>query len=120
VSWNSEGSSTDAAAESKHWFRLNFGRLVQPTSIGIQFQAGFAAEKGVVRVQTSTNGKDDDDEWHVVDDDVVWEDVHDIQTLELSCPPCVALQFDWEECTDFYGRLILYQVLVWGNELKAA
>ena len=115
ASWNSEGGNDDDDDDAQqHWWRIQFGRTVQPTAIGLQFQAGFAAEQGTVRVQTQAHGP-----WHVVDDAVVWHDVHEVQrlTLPATCPPCVALQLEWNDCTDFYGRLIVYQVQVWGQEV---
>ena len=108
--WNSEGT-TDDDESSQHWFRLDFGRVVQPTSVALQFQAGFVAQEGRIECLV-------DDEWHVVMDDVEWDDAHEVQTLALTgkCPPCLALRIVLEECTDFYGRVILYQVQVWGQE----
>ena len=106
--WNSEG---DNDSEATHWFRLDFGRVVQPTAVAVQFQAGFCATQGRVECQTTA------DAWQVVDDSVEWEDDHALQRLALAAvPPCTALRLVLEDCTDFYGRVILYQVQVWGTE----
>lgn len=105
--WNSEGNT-----ETSHWFRLDFGRLVRPMSLGLQFQAGFCAQEGKVEYRLNEN-----DDWKVWNDQVEWEDEHEMQTLDLDgLPPCTALRIVMEECTDFYGRVILYQVQVFGHE----
>lgn len=110
--WNSEGGDSD---DDTHWFRLDFGRVVQPTTVALQFQAGFCATTGRIECQNNNDG-----EWQVVDDAVEWEDAHELQTLSLTAaPPCTALRIVLQECTDFYGRVILYQVQVRGTETVA-
>ena len=87
---------------------------MQPTSVALQFQAGFVAQEGRIECLVAAN-----DEWQTVLDDVEWDDAHQVQTLALppgKCPPCLALRIVLEEGTDFYGRVILYQVQVWGTE----
>ena len=111
--WNSEGNNDD---DDSHWFRLDFKRRVQPTTAALQFQAGFCVAGGRLEYQTAG----DDDAWHTaLDDDVEWQDDHALQTVALRpdiC--CTSLRFVLEDCTDFYGRVILYQVKVWGKEVN--
>lgn len=127
--WNSEGDGDDTAT---HWFRLDFGRVVQPTAVALQFQAGFCATTGRIECQNTQNNNDNSSskggggaDWQVVmdNDAVEWQDDHELQTLSLAAaapPPCTALRIVLQECTDFYGRVILYQVQVWGTDQVAA
>ena len=117
--WNSEGSNNNDDSDNSHWFRLDFGRVVQPTAVALQFQAGFCAAEGRIECQSTANNGSDS-QWTVVDNAVEWQDAHELQELALKqppvVPPCTALRIVLEECTDFYGRVILYQVQVWGTE----
>jgi hypothetical protein len=113
ASWNSEGNT-----EEPHWFRLDFARAVRPTRVALQFQAGFTAQQ-VTRIEYQSVGSGD---WEVWDEDLECEDTHELQLLDLSpareAPTlCTALRFVLEDCTDFYGRVILYQLQVWGHEM---
>ena len=114
TSWNSEGSSSDKTSQLTSYV-VEFGRLVQPLEFKIQFQAGFAAE------QTHIFVLDSDETWKpIVELDT--EDDHKIQ--EFSLLPDVsnelvttkALKVVFDECTDFYNRIIVYQLQVLGYE----
>ena len=111
--WNSEGSPSGNHSSS---YMLDFNRLVRPAEIRLQFQAGFIGE------EMSVSWKDGST-WEKlaifeVDDD------HDLQVfrfdeIELSdVPTTSALKLTFNECTDFYGRVTLYQLQVWGFEME--
>uniref|UniRef100_A0A7S3LFT3 F5/8 type C domain-containing protein n=1 Tax=Amphora coffeiformis TaxID=265554 RepID=A0A7S3LFT3_9STRA len=130
-SWNSEGGDDDDDDDGSHWFRIDFGRPVQPTRVGVQFQAGFCAQQGRIECNIGTDDDDVDknnntkSEWVSAIDNkdessamVEWDDVHELQMIPLrrDIQPCTSLRLVLEDCTDFYGRVILYQVQVWGKE----
>lgn len=103
-SWNSEGNHQDLS------ITIDFKRPVLPTEIRIQFQAGFAAE-------TCTIFNDDDQEI----DEIEPGDAHEVQTflLEPSTNGTRVLKLGFSDCTDFYDRLIVYRMEVWGRESPA-
>lgn len=120
--WNSEGDDG-----GRHWFRLDFQRSVRPTAVAVQFQAGFVAGRGRVECYHGSDGDGDDGRWVSAiddeDDEVEWEDAHHMQTVALKhdrLPPCTSLRLILEDGTDFYGRVILYQVRVWGRETETS
>ena len=111
TSWNSEGTSHQD--EAHHWFKMDFHRRVRPTECHLQFQAGFVAETCRIEVY-----RDDDDEW-VELTEVELEDVHETQSFALDLEqPCSALRWTFEDFTDFYGRIIVYQLQVKGSEAE--
>mmetsp|Transcript_97636 Transcript_97636/g.281775 ORF Transcript_97636/g.281775 Transcript_97636/m.281775 type:complete len:140 (-) Transcript_97636:20-439(-) len=109
--WNSDGSPS--GKERSH-FIIDFGRLVQPKELRIQFQAGFVAESLAVFWLDGSSWKSLTDE--EVDDD------HDLQTFSFPEPGCdfqtTSLKFVFDECTDFYSRVTVYQLQVWGLEVQ--
>ena len=108
-SWNSEGNKNNHNGnEQVVSFTIEFGRPVQPTRIQCQFQAGFSAEICSVYV-------DNDDDERV--EEFEMEDIHDVQTHDISIGKSIRkLKIVFEECTDFYNRVILYQLQVLGSE----
>jgi hypothetical protein len=121
--WNSEGkrhdSSTNHKAVKHHSFVINFGRPVIPIELCIQFQAGFVAEKMVVLWKT--NGSGDEEEWTEVDDFDV-DDDHDMQSFSLQQQnqqqqqQVTSMKLIMSECTDFFDRVTVYMLQVWGKE----
>jgi len=136
--WNSEGGGgggggggDDDDDDNGHWFRLDFGRHVQPTVVSLQFQAGFCAQQGRIEYcRTESGGMNDDNgAWASAtedkdgdDDGVEWDDVHEVQVVPLrkDIQSCTSLRLVLKDYTDFYGRVILYQVQVWGKEVGTA
>ena len=98
--------------------------------VALQFQAGFCAQEGRIEYCcfcSSSSSSSEKNEWVSAvennDDNncvVEWEDTHELQTVplrqDIPSSSCTSLRFILEECTDFYGRVILYQVQVWGKE----
>lgn len=107
--WNSEGSPTGKQSSQ---YTLDFGRLVEPTELRIQYQAGFVGEELQVFWQDGSTWKP------LIDVEV--DDDHDIQTFSLieakSDIRTRALKLVFDECTDFYGRVTVYQLQIWGFE----
>ena len=51
------------------------------------------------------------------------DDNHDLQIFSLleenqNTRPTTAVKLLFEDCTDFYGRVIVYQLQIWGYEVK--
>jgi len=63
----------------------------------------------------------DDEEWEELDElflDPV--DSTDIQTFysdESTIDPCTALRIEFGKSADFYGRIVMYSLEVWGLEI---
>ena len=119
--WNSQGvTAADSASSDETWFLIDFQRPVRPTQLRVQFQAGFCAESCAVYAKSSSaNDDDDDNDWECIDEDLEWQDVHEEQMRELSpneIASTTALKLVLDEFTDFYGRVTIYSIQVWGQE----
>lgn len=108
--WNSDGSPT--GKHSSHYI-LEFGRVVEPRELRIQFQAGFVAEKLTVLSHQQ------DSTWLAITELEV-DDDHDLQVFSIASSGSnvgtTALKLVFDECTDFYGRVTVYQLQIWGFE----
>ena len=104
-SWNSEGVPDGA----DQWILLNFGRTVTISKVELQVQAGFSAECGSLQIKNESGDWED-----AIDLEI--DDVHDIQGFDVPMLKCSALRLTLSEFTDFYGRVIIYQLRVWGEE----
>jgi hypothetical protein len=121
TSWNSEGSPN---GKNESFFIVDFSgggkhpnRTVEIKELCVQFQAGFAAEEITVYVQTNTAGGGDNPRWSQVEE-IEADDDHELQSFPLSvADKTTALKIVFDETTDFYGRVIVYQLQVWGNDL---
>jgi hypothetical protein len=102
--WYSDGPA------DKQWYQLDFGRAVVPTQVRLMFQAGFVGTS--CRILAYVN-----DKWTSVHDMEV-QDVHAMQVASWNSEalPCTKLRLELEEFTDFYGRVTIYQLQVWGKE----
>ncbi|CAJ1942396.1 unnamed protein product [Cylindrotheca closterium] len=112
--WNSEGSSS---GKQDCYFIVEFERLVIPTEVRIQFQAGFSSEEVYVsRLGANANSYEPVDELEA-------EDEHEMQVFPLPVTDeakegSSALKLEFKEFTDFYGRVTIYQLQVWGHEIS--
>jgi hypothetical protein len=111
-------AGTSDASDRTTYFIVDFGRDVEPAELRLQFQAGFAAEEIHVSLQDGANAN----KWKSVVE-LEAEDDHDMQTFSLledskNKGPTKALKFEFQEPTDFYGRITIYQLQVWGAESK--
>jgi hypothetical protein len=115
TSWNCEGSSS---GKHESFFIVDFGRVVTPMELRLQFQAGFAAEEVAAHVQNTETGA-----WETMID-LEMEDAHGVQNFDLlegkQRVQTKALKFIFDECTDFFGRIIIYQLQIWGEEVDKA
>lgn len=120
--WNSDGQ---ADGELENTFILNFHRDVQVNQIKIQFQGGFVSEECTLYVtkeyyNTSSTGV----LWEEIDEAYIEpENINSIQEFSLeevdeSSRKCSAIKLSFDSGTDFYGRVIIYKLEVWGYEIK--
>jgi hypothetical protein len=115
--WNSEGN--DGRSDSEQWIQLDFGRPVHPWQLRIQFQAGFSAESCTVQSKFAVES-----EFRSCWDDVKkleLSDAYDIQVRNIKEEEdlehaCSSLRFVFDDFSDFYGRVTIYQLEVWGAE----
>jgi hypothetical protein len=130
--WNSEGNQGDT-----HWLTIDFGgRTVCIKQVKIMFQAGFAAESGLLQVQvqlplptptptpTSTDGSSTSPpgNWETAQE-LEFEDTYELQTESTITDngtngyTTKAVKFIFQDFTDFYGRVTIYRLEIWRNEV---
>lgn len=114
--WNSDGQ---ADGEIENSFVVNFHRKVLVEEIRIQFQGGFACEECTLYSSSENN------EWKEIDNaDIEPENINSIQSFPLGEDVdqedrlCNAVQIGFHSMSDFYGRVIIYKLEVWGEEQK--
>jgi hypothetical protein len=105
-SWNSEGNN-----QNETTLTIHFGRLVHPTLIKFQFQAGFSAE-----LVSAYNAED------VKLGEFELDDIHEVQTHNFLEDEASLdrIKLILSTFSDFYGRVILYRLEVWGYEVQTA
>lgn len=107
--WNS-----DAANDSSQYLVIDFQRNVQVSSLKMEFQAGFIAETCTVQLKPVSNN----DTWIDLED-IEPEDNHDVQEFSLDSESTgTALKLVFDDFTDFYGRVTIYRIEVWGKEVS--
>ncbi|KAL7566710.1 hypothetical protein ACA910_017766 [Epithemia clementina (nom. ined.)] len=127
--WNSEGTMSGGETRNQsQWIQVEFpGRIVRPTSIYVQFQPGFSCEGCLIQFlrpdEDSSNNANEQEKVQLIlagQEALEFEDVHTLQQQDLSTShPCSAIRLVWEDgqFADLYGRVIIYQLQVWGHEL---
>ncbi|CAB9504435.1 receptor 2C2-associated protein [Seminavis robusta] len=116
--WYSDGNSSN---DDPQWYLIQFGRPIQPTQLKLQFQAGFAAETCHIQIQqqSSSPTTKDWESWQEVEPD----DVHDVQSFPLTKEDAKesttkAIKLVFGDFTDFYGRIMIYRIEIWGVECQ--
>jgi len=116
--WNSDAvpSGASSSGDESIIFTIHFGpnRMVQIDEVRIQFQGGFVAEEC-----TACISKGDDQEWVELEEPMEPEDVNDMQTFAIAEDDrtCNMLRLSFEGSSDFYGRVTIYKLEVWGYNL---
>lgn len=124
--WNSDGDADGNTAIS---FVLSFHRTVTIQEIRIQFQGGFVAEECTLFLPRSStafekkgDGMNTVDYWEKSNDTFMEpEDSNEMQCFNLteeseSDRICDSLKIEFRSSTDFYGRVTIYKLEVWGDE----
>jgi len=126
--WNSDGQ---ADGNTEHSFIVNFHRSVKVSSIGLQFQGGFVPEEctlfAIKHQSTLGNASSSSsNDWVEIQDAFIEpENINTLQMFQLNeCQQedsltCVAIKLLFSSSTDFYGRIILYKIVVYGDEVRA-
>ena len=123
-SWNSEGN-----CPGDTFLLVQFARPVRPTRLKLQFQAGFSAR--ICHVWAVETAAVDDDEKQQSSlrlvDEMELDDVHELQEWQLGDDDndnntrkesVQGLKLVLEDFTDFYKRVILYRLEIWGHEMQ--
>lgn len=107
--WNSDS----CVANKQHQLLIDFKRSVLVQELRLQFQAGFVAKTIHVKLQKQPN-----QEWvDLLELEV--DDTLEMQPFLLENTKTSALKLLFDEFTDFYGRITIYQVQVWGKEVSS-
>lgn len=117
--WNSDAATS--GGDSSISFTVDFGRIVEVRELRIQFQGGFVGEECILYTGPSRNSSSI--EWNELDFPVEPEDTNELQQFDLTevaakQRTCGAVKIDFESSTDFYGRVTIYRLEVWGHEVK--
>jgi len=125
--WNSDGDTGMANKKKTKALLINFNRLVDLSCkgayISVMFQGGFVGLNCSTFV--SSDGKeykciDVDDDDHLIDaEDTNIAQKFDFSSSsvslnEMKAVKCIKLTF--EGSTDFYGRITIYKLEIWGKE----
>jgi hypothetical protein len=103
------------------YYEVHFQQSVCPREIRVQFQGGFVGMDCVVYQKRQ---KDDDNGWEEFEELFVDPiDSNEVQTFpvemdadEQNNEAISALRIEFGRSTDFYGRIVVYSLEVWGVE----
>jgi hypothetical protein len=97
----------------------------------VQFQGGFVGLDCMVykkrqKQPHNTDESNDEsnynngEEWEELDelflDPIDSTDIQTFYTEEVTIDPCTALRIEFGKSTDFYGRIVVYSLEIWGVE----
>ena len=114
------------------YYEVYFHRSVLVREMRVQFQGGFVGMDCMVykKIQQQPpkidekhdeTNNNDEEEWEELDELFMDpKDSTDIQTFcsdESTIDPCTALRIEFGKSTDFYGRIVIYSLEVWGLEI---
>lgn len=107
--WYSEGVGDDENVTQS--YTITFPRQVAPKEVRIQFQAGFSAEECQVHIRSSQST------WEMLEE-IEPSDTHELQIFPLSNSKAAdAMKIVFDECTDFYGRIMVYRLGIYGVDV---
>eukprot|EP00956_Cyclotella_meneghiniana_P003207 scaffold3932_cov87-Cyclotella_meneghiniana.AAC.11 len=114
--WKSDASKDSDPCQ---YYEIHFKRKVTIDQLRIQFQGGFVGMDCIVYHKTCENG-----EWEEFDElfmDTVESNEMQIFTVEhgpnqTPVQSCEAIRIEFGKSSDFYGRLVIYSLEVWGSE----
>jgi hypothetical protein len=110
--WNSDQGSPQ-------WILVEFPTKVSLSRVRLMFQGGFVGQDGLIQV-----GEDDTETLRDVAslEGGVIEDSNEMQTFDVAesgyTGHCVRILFP--SSTDFYGRVTIYALELWGHTVLAA
>jgi len=119
-------SAPSGESDPLAYYEIYFNRPVIVHKMNIQFQGGFVGMDCIVHKKkhntdttTDNNNEEDWEEFEELYLDTT--DTTDVQTFpvddDTTEQPCTALRIDFGRSNDFYGRIIIYSLEVWGLEV---
>ncbi|KAF0700128.1 Aste57867_9316 [Aphanomyces stellatus] len=104
--WNS-----DQGSPQQVW--LTFHRAVNLRQLQVMFQGGFVGEDVALWVTTAAEPT-----FHVLPpaEPIHFGDSNALQFVDVSCDGATQLRLHFGRSTDFYGRVTIYQLHVYGDE----
>ncbi len=129
--WNSAPSNE---SNPLAYYEIHFQRPVSVREVRVQFQGGFVGmdctaytKKLRDNLEDNRNSNNDDDQWEESEElfldtkesndvQIFHADVDVISHGEID--PCTALRIEFGKSTDFYGRIVIYSLEIWGLELS--
>ena len=113
--WKSAASEE----EPLQYYEVHFKRKVHIEELRVQFQGGFVGMECIVYKKNSDN-----DEWEEFEElylDTI--ESNEVQTFGVELAPgqdavdsCEAIRIEFGKSSDFYGRIVIYTLEVWGTE----
>ena len=126
--WNSAPSEE---SNPLAYYEVYFHRPVLVREMRVQFQGGFVGLDCMVykkrqKQPHNTDESNDEsnynngEEWEELDelflDPIDSTDIQTFYTEEVTIDPCTALRIEFGKSTDFYGRIVVYSLEIWGVE----
>jgi len=110
--WNSDQAPTNAT-DQQQVFQINFNRTTLVHQIKVMFQGGFAP------LQCQLSARCEGGLFQPIKSQIIeLKDCNDLQEFDLPLTRCEAMRLSLGESTDFYGRITIYRLEVWGWEEK--
>ena len=121
--YNSDGQSDGNTDTS---FVVMFHRHVLLSEIRIQFQGGFVPEEcHLFCAELVQDAEHSEITWKVIEDAFIEpEDNNELQSFDLTEMEnpeerkCDAIKLQLKSSSDFYGRVTIYKLEVWGEEME--
>ncbi|KAG9413314.1 Nuclear receptor 2C2-associated protein [Aphanomyces cochlioides] len=110
----SEISCWNSAEGSPQQVWLDFHRTVHLRRVQVMFQGGFVGEDVQFLVTTT-----EEQTFHALPLSVHFDDGNAMQSVDVACDNVTQLRLHFGRSSDFYGRVTIYQLLVWGEETNA-
>ncbi|RHY65660.1 hypothetical protein DYB38_003017, partial [Aphanomyces astaci] len=93
---------------------LSFHRHVHIRQVHVMFQGGFVGEDVQFLVTTTESPT----EFHALPVSKHFDDGNAMQSVDVSCDNATQLRVVFGKSSDFYGRVTIYELLVWGLEAE--
>ena len=115
------------------YYEVHFPRGVIPREMRVQFQGGFVGMDCVVYRKNAKQSTTADGTKGATESGVEWEefdelyvepvDSNDVQIFPVETEddkdlePCTSIRIEFGRSADFYGRVVIYALEIWGVEV---
>ncbi|KAJ7024419.1 galactose-binding domain-like protein [Mycena alexandri] len=103
------------------YVQLGFPERVIPETLYLTFQGGFVGTRCAIKVPASTDSSDTGNSWQTLTY-IFPEDINRRQEFSLKTELSVAgidrLRLEFEESSDFFGRITLYDLKLHGKTVR--